>query len=108
MEFVNLNYLRSGRQFVRHNENNLPYQGKYTRLEKFYNRGLQNMNIKTPMAPTQKHPPMSLDTKNIIDGLNSIEYSADDIRDYMNIMADCDTCKQRFYKRRAEKKKLKK
>ena len=106
MDFVNSDYLRSGLQFVRPNyENTSKYKGKYTRLENFYNMGLKNMAIKTPLAPTQKDPPISLDTKSL--NKDYREYNNVDIKHSLDIIADCEACKRGFYKRRAEKKELK-
>ena len=108
MDLLNLDYLRSGFQFLKHNWDSNPkiYQSKYTKLERFYNKGLNNMVLKTPLTPTQKNPPMSLDIEN--SSKDYSDYLDDDIRDYLDIIADCESCKQLFYKRRAEKKELKK
>ena len=105
MDLLNSDYLRSGFQFVRHNWDikTRIYQSKYTKLERFYNKGLKNLAIKTPLAPTQKNPPMSLNTENLSEDYS--DYLDNDIRDYLDIIADCETCKKRFHKRRAEKKK---
>ena len=67
MDLLNSDYLRSGFQFVRHNWDikTRIYQSKYTKLERFYNKGLKNLAIKTPLAPTQKNPPMSLNKEKL-------------------------------------------
>ena len=111
MVLVNSDYLRSGLQFVKPKfGSKFNYQGpsnrqsKYTRLDNFYNKGLKNMIPITPSVPTQKNPPMSLDTKIVRENYGTYSYNV--IRDLLDSIADCDTCKRRFYKRRAEKKEL--
>ena len=103
MEFINSQYLKSGKQF---NKNKWATQsqaqsriGKYTKLENFYNRGLCT-SLTTPPAPTTRDPPMPLMHTN-----SKFDYTGEiEVTDLWEIIADCEKCKQEFYRRRIAKK----